>query len=122
MNILILDDDQDRHIGFNTALIPQGHKLTSVYTAKECIEKLTNNTYDMVLLDHDLGGEVYVDSGLNTGWEVAKWLYDNPDKKPERVIIHSYNPVGAHNMKNLIEGSITVPYYLLLRDIHKYTL
>jgi CheY-like chemotaxis protein len=108
MKILILDDDQTRHDGFKKNLI--GFDLEHTYTSKECIEKLKNNTYNMVLLDHDLGGQVFVDSGENTGWEVSEWLSKNPDKKPKHIIVHSWNPVGANNMKNVLITALCIPF------------
>lgn len=114
MKILILDDDQLRHDGFKQELI--GHTLEHTYTSKECIESLKNNDYDLVLLDHDLGGQVYVESGENTGWEVAEWLSKNLDKKPDNVIIHSYNVVGAKNMMNILEDSKYIPFSKELFD------
>ena len=109
MKILILDDDESRHRIFNENLNYPGNFVENVYTAKECIDKLKEETWDICFLDHDLGGKVYVNSGEGTGWEVAKWLSENLDKKPDTVIIHSYNPGGASLMQNLIPGSLYIP-------------
>jgi len=107
MKILILDDDKERHRAFKKNLI--GNTLTHTYTASECIEQLKNGTWDICFLDHDLGGQVYQESKEGTGWEVAKWIHDNLEKKPRRVIIHSFNQPAAMKMKNLIVGSEYVP-------------
>ncbi|HON84207.1 MAG TPA: response regulator [Caldisericia bacterium] len=105
--ILILDDDQIRHDAFKRALI--GHLITHVYTSKECIEKLNTETWDIVFLDHDLGEQVYIPSGENTGYEVAEWLRDNPEKQPKQIIIHSYNSIGARNMLSLLPKAVYHP-------------
>jgi CheY-like chemotaxis protein len=109
MKILILDDDNIRHIFFKKKFI--GHDVESVYTAEAAIEALQRERYDAVFLDHDLGGHMFVDSyGQEaTGYTVAKWLSENPDRKPEQIIIHSFNNVGAKNMHNILPGSIIAP-------------
>jgi hypothetical protein len=72
----------------------------------DAINYLNNETWDLLLLDHDLGGEQMVDhSNKNTGSEVARWLNENPAKKPQAIILHSFNPVGRLNMKKLLPES-----------------
>lgn len=107
MKILILDDDENRHKEFNKRLI--GHSVKNVYWAQQTIKALEEEVWDCVFLDHDLGGEIYVRSGPNTGYEVAKWLSENPDKQPKRIIIHSFNSVGAANMKSLLPNAELIP-------------
>ena len=86
-----------------------GHIVCCVTTAKETIEKLSSEKWDYVFLDHDLGGQTYVPSGPGTGYEVAQWISNNPDQKPEKVIIHSFNEPGRKNMQNLIPDAIICP-------------
>lgn len=105
--VLVLDDDITRLDSFKKNLI--GHSICCVMTSKEAIEKLSSETWDYVFLDHDLGGQIYVDSGPNTGYEVAEWIYNNPDKKPKNVIIHSFNEPGRKNMQNLIPDAVICP-------------
>lgn len=105
MKILFLDDNLIRHAAFCDKFAQ--HEITSVYTAEEAIECLKNNVYDVASLDHDLGGHAYVDSFGEepTGYTVALWLAANPDRKPPTIYIHSFNPVGAANMHNILPGS-----------------
>ena len=66
--------------------------------AKDCIEKLKQNEYDLILLDHDLGGKEMVDTGHeDCGSRVADFLLENPDvrKKHGGIIIHSSNSVAG---------------------------
>jgi CheY-like chemotaxis protein len=107
MDILILDDDLCRHEFFNMALI--GHIVKSTTTAAETIEELKSNNFDVVFLDHDLGGQQMVESGDNTGYEVAKWLSEHPNRIPNQVIIHSFNPAGAKNMKAVLPQAAICP-------------
>lgn len=108
MKILILDDSQIRLKKFKQKLI--GHDVTYVETAEDAIVELSHNKFDVISLDHDLGGKQMVDSGEGTGWEVAKFLYENPQFKPKgHIHIHSYNPIGAENMKELLPEAILSP-------------
>ena len=54
----------------------------------------------MIFLDHDLGGEVYVDSDIeNCGMEVVRWFEEvRPDFKG-MIIIHSWNAPAAYDME-----------------------
>lgn len=52
--------------------------------------------YDIVLLDHDLGGEQMVASGQNTGYGFVTAA--SGFESCHRVIVHSWNPDGAANM------------------------
>ena len=105
--ILVLDDDNTRQRVFQQALI--GKILEQAYTAEEAIQKLKDHPFDIVFLDHDLSGKVMVVSGKGTGFEVAKWLRDNPGRMPKQIIIHSFNPVGAQNMKDVLPEAIICP-------------
>ena len=108
MKILILDDMQERHEAFSKKYKSPAYKLTHVISAKKCIEALEDEEFDMVCLDHDLGGKTFVTSGENTGYEVCEWITNNVDKvKDTPIVIHSYNPVGAKNMaKKLAEVKV----------------
>ncbi len=52
--------------------------------------------YETISFDHDLGGE-------DTGIKVLNWMaWDCPDLRwPKKIMIHSYNPVGAQNLYNV---------------------
>jgi hypothetical protein len=60
------------------------------------------------------GDKVNVPSGEDTGYEVAKYLNENPDRQPETIIIHSYNHAGAKNMKSLLPTAQVIPGAWLL--------
>lgn len=108
MKILILEDDPVRQKAFKAWLNPD-HDVYIVATAQECIAHLDTpidgriwKMFNVLFLDHDLGGEQNVPSGPGTGYEVAQWLVDHPDKIPGQVIVHSMNPVGNSNIVQLI--------------------
>ena len=107
MRVLILEDDKARQRAFKQSFI--GDIVEIAETASEVIRLLSSNTWDELYLDHDLGEEQMQESGPGTGYEAAKWLRDNPDRAPRHVFIHSYNPVGARNMKEQIPYAVLVP-------------
>src|SRR5262249_46264233 len=64
-----------------------------VETADECIERLSES-WDEVHLDHDLGGEVFVDYERDdSGMAVIRWLCVQPRPAPNktRFFIHTHN-------------------------------
>jgi CheY-like chemotaxis protein len=107
---LILEDCPERCAAFARNLIGTQFAITS--SSKTCIDLLRKNTYDCLFLDHDLGGEVFVPHGCGreTGHDVAAWLADNPSRKPEIIVIHTLNPVGAANMYALLPTSNVIPF------------
>ena len=96
MRILILEDSEERIKQMNRVLV--GHEVVVMTTARDCIVALSNETFDVLSLDHDLGGQEMVESGPGTGYEVAYWLGQHPDRCPPRVVLHTFNPVGRMNM------------------------
>jgi CheY-like chemotaxis protein len=107
MRILVLDDELERLRQFSQNLI--GNVVDLATTAPETINFLKEKEYDILFLDHDLGGKIHVPSGPGTGYEVAKWLEEHPERKPEKIYIHSFNPSGAQNMKAALPEAIIAP-------------
>ena len=102
MKIFILEDDENRIKVFKRSFI--GIDLTMTDLADEAIKRLKTEKYDFIFLDHDLGGEVFVDSqNKNTGSEVAKHITHTLNKST-MVIIHSFNPSGAKNMFDIMKS------------------
>ena len=100
MKTLFLDDSKER-TKFFKQYFPNAK---CVETAKECIEKLSEEDWDVVFLDHDLGGKVMVsESELETGSEVVRWIKNNKPKV-KAFILHSLNFPARENMyKNLLD-------------------
>jgi hypothetical protein len=98
MKVLFLDDDGQRHETFRTKA--GHHEVDYVWTADEAIKAMEGTRYDLACLDHDLGGRTFVPSdGVEpTGYTVAKAIADGQVQAPARVIVHSFNPVGAKHM------------------------
>ena len=102
--ILVLDDDETRLRHFRQKLI--GNVVECIKTAQEAIRLLSEEEpFDLLFLDHDLGDKVMVASGPGTGYEVAEWIRDHKEKRPKDIVIHSYNPAGADNMRAILPGA-----------------
>ncbi len=94
--LLFLDDDPGRAEVF----LHEHPQAIWVKTAPECVAKL-EEPWDEVHLDHDLGGEQFVDdSREDCGMEVVRWLclFSRPHLKKTRFLIHSHNPSAATMM------------------------
>jgi len=90
---LFLDDDPGRAEVF----LAEHPDATWVQTAADCIAGLAG-PWDEVHLDHDLGGEHYVDPDReDCGMEVVRWLAKEPRDhlRRARFTVHSHNMVAA---------------------------
>lgn len=91
--VLFLDDDPGRAEVF---LAEQPHAIW-VQTAADCIVKLSE-PWDEIHLDHDLGGEHFVDTDRDDcGMAVVRWIVETPREhlKTTRFLIHSHNVNAA---------------------------
>jgi len=113
--ILFLDDDPTRGDSF----LKRFPDTVWVTTAADCIEELQKHSWPTVCLDHDLGGEVYVDSNReDCGMEVVRWL-ENHDVSVGQIIIHSYNFYAVGIMKNVLVkagyDAVRIPFADLIK-------
>jgi CheY-like chemotaxis protein len=106
MKILILEDETYRQDIFAKRL--DGTDFTIVFTAEDCISLLEQQKWDILFLDHDLDIEQPI-INPGTGYEVACWLESHPDYKPDSIVIHSLNPIGASKMLAALPGAILAP-------------
>jgi DNA-binding NarL/FixJ family response regulator len=111
IKILFLDDSSFRHQCFD-----KNHEKTRdieishAYDYESAVRMLSNNKFDIAYLDHDLSDADQLcnpDSETieKTGSDVAKFvaLELQPQLIPDLIIVHSFNPVGAKNMVNILE-------------------
>jgi len=79
----------------------------SVETAKEMLNK---RKYNLICLDHDLNGRIFMDSNEpNTGYQLAKYLSENKSISYNKCIVHSLNYPAALKMIDIISNSIYLP-------------
>jgi len=105
MDILLLEDDHIRVAHFRQLFA--GHSIVHVEHAKDAIWWLENKLFDMILLDHDLGGTQMDFNPEDCGTMVAEFMKDNNIKI--FTIIHSFNNPAAMRMLNLIPNAIYLP-------------
>ncbi len=96
-NIFVLEDDGNRMKTFAGMFLEDNLVMTN--NAKSAIDILYSDIeFDIIYLDHDLGGNVFVSSeDINTGAYLSKHM--DGLNKDILIIIHSYNPTGASNIK-----------------------
>lgn len=111
MRILFLDDNENRHRSFLAQNI--GHVVVPVYKARHAINALEMyEPFDVASLDHDLdwqataGLEPLEETGLTVARHIASMP---PERRPKMVIVHSFNPVGAQAMYDVLaEAGVNV--------------
>lgn len=97
MRVLILDDESVRLDAYAERY--KGHIVHCATNAQEAVDLLGTWHYDIVQLDHDLG------SGCETGERVAQYLASMDAHRPELVVVHSHNPVGAKRMLDVLRDA-----------------
>lgn len=99
--VLFLDDDENRTKVF-VSKIPRARTAPDVPSIVGLIERsiADHEPVSYLFLDHDLGGEIHVDSGReDTGMEVVRYLEKNNLQEHIReVIVHSHNEPAATEM------------------------
>lgn len=105
--ILVVDDSQERRDLFASSL--HGAPVEFAQTAHDAILLLGERLFDWLFLDYDLDANPMMDAVENTGFEVAKWLKQHPDRMPTNIIIHSLNLEGAGRIKDVLPRAEIVP-------------
>lgn len=105
IRMLFLDDDDQRHKSF----LKKFPYATTVTTAEACIEALKRHPWDVVWLDHDLGGEVYRNpKDKNCGMEVVRWLTEYITSVGQ-IVVHTLNhPAGIRMVDTLVDHGYNV--------------
>ena len=110
MRIFILEDDPIRIKAFKAAF--EKEEVDWATEAIYAADMLGRNHYDMAFLDHDLGGEIFVDperddTGSGVCRRIASWINMDTQKHllNTSFIIHSMNPIGARNMENILKDA-----------------
>jgi CheY-like chemotaxis protein len=113
MRVFILEDLPDRIGAYFIKFMK--HDVVVANNVKDALNCLKNNTFDLVVLDHDLDGRAFVPiTNPNCGSIVAEYLADT--NYQGKVVIGSLNPTGAQNMKRLLPQAIVAPGYWM-KDI-----
>ena len=93
MNIIVIDDSIERHEQIKMLLTEEN--VVSAINALDGIEMLQSQEWDMVFLDHDLGGKI-------DGDVVARNMVTHSLSLDAQVIVQSVNPVGAKRIEDIL--------------------
>lgn len=107
MNTFFLDDDLERHRMLNWELLARDivPSLVARATTVESAIRILDSSpqFEVAFLDHDLDGRQMVEEIEGTGTAVAQHIAQMaPEKRPRRVIVHSFNPDGAERMMKIL--------------------
>jgi len=109
MRILVLEDDPSRVKKIKQELV--GFVVDFSDNVSDAINLIETYQYDLMFLDHDLGGKQMVNSSQEgTGYQFAKAIAISRLNKGTTVIIHSCNPAGAANMQAILLESVCIPF------------
>lgn len=116
MKVFILEDNQERIKKFKELF--KNQELFIFDNVEDALKSCQKNEFNVMFLDHDLGGEIWVDSHKeNTGYKFVYRLIWNNLQKNTLIYIHSMNPIGANKMLNLLLDNgydgIWIPFNLL---------
>lgn len=120
-SVFILEDDDERKEVFKNEIFPRGFEITFISSYDDAVNVLSNNKFDILLLDRDLGNDGVEKE--KTGEDVAKWIAENQDIVGNPIIvIHSWNIPGAVRMQNILSNfeNYQAPFYgKIFQDIIK---
>jgi CheY-like chemotaxis protein len=119
LKFLILEHDPERINWFANNVFQ--HRVMFCLDAEDAIKALQRDNYDVIFLDHDLCDEHYKYVGVpldanfekfcnenldaTTGYAVARWLSENPNKSSDaQIIIHTMNRVQSKRMAQLLQS------------------
>jgi len=102
MRIFILEDDLNR-IKWMKLHFDSRIDLDITDDVDVAMKYLKEEEYDIIFLDHDLGGRQMVSSSeRDTGYTIAKMIHTTKNRGLT-VIVHSWNPEGARNMMEAMQ-------------------
>lgn len=104
--ILIVDDMETRHDSFR-GWLPEAERV-HVYNYDQAVKALQGDKFDVVYLDHDLSEmqTLGLEDSEQSGYDVALYISKlKATKKPGRVVIHTWNPVGARRIAEVLHAA-----------------
>jgi len=108
IKVLVLEDSEERIVEFKKRFASKLHidvAVVYVDNVEDFKTQMLENKPELILLDHDLGGQVYVSSSKeDTGAEAVRFIVKNFTLKdfPFPIIIHSLNGPGSDYMFDLL--------------------
>jgi hypothetical protein len=121
MKILILEDNPIRIEKFKELF--RNQELFIFDDIHKAFFACVSNHFPVCFLDHDLGGQIWVNSNEeNTGYQFIKMLIENDNHQCKNSLfyVHSMNPIGANKMLNLLLDNgmdgIWIPAHLIIGE------
>ncbi|CAK0754070.1 hypothetical protein CCP3SC1_220026 [Gammaproteobacteria bacterium] len=119
MNILFLDDSDERWLIFNK--FTQGFKRVDfITTSSGAIQLLQSEQYDAIFLDYDLGKDG-IEANEENGLKVAEWISANLSYQP-KIVLHTGDLNGAEKMCHTLKQggfkSNHTPFMELVATLH----
>lgn len=112
----VLEDNPKRIQVFRDKLNDPGDSVTICTNVKDAKEALASENFDILFLDHDLDGRVYVDPmEPNTGYRLAQFIHERRIRW-KKLIIHTQNENVIGMMLELLPGAEWIPYSALFKD------
>jgi hypothetical protein len=103
MKIFFLDDSKERHERFRLNRLHA--EITFAWTYEEACKVLSRDSFDVVYLSHNLTSSK-VNKKDKNGVDLAEFLSMLPlERRPEFVVIHSFNKNGRQRMKTILSGA-----------------
>lgn len=99
MKVFILDDEEIRLSTFFKALMGGGHSITITRTVAEALKRFgkDDETYDLILLNHDLGGS------NQTGYDFIVLMPQCTKGGPwPLAVVHAFDADPARRMVKLL--------------------
>lgn len=106
LRILFFDDDSLRHSAFSWT--NGKHDITYASNTDDAIKVLGEKDFDVVFLDHDLGGEVSQNrmDCEDDGRIVARWIAEHAGRfQNTTFIVHSLNIAGSTEMVSILKDA-----------------
>jgi len=118
MKVFILEDDYTRRAMFAEVFGSNNVWMEDDVNSAITLYEMYGESFDIILLDHDLEPRFQSELEFQTGTTFAKFL---ATQQPHcQVIIHSYNPDGAARMEMLLRDAgwyvVRQPFGLALLD------
>lgn len=102
MRVLFFDDEEIRLRALKNK--SEGALIDWAKDVAQAKASLTEDVYDVVCLDHDIGGQMLACTE-NCGCVVASFIKTLPSaRRPMLIVIHSFNPDAATKMMGMLDG------------------
>jgi len=120
MKIFVLDDDMERIEIFQEYFGKDNVDYS--HDPIDAAEKLRNNEYDQIFLDHDLGGP-YTRGPKGDGIDLVRVMVEENLHVDTPIVLHSLNRKGAKNMEEILKKThnnvVRVNFVIVFCELQK---